>query len=198
MKEILGHKVEKVIVVYRMVYLPCSLATRKYGWSANIERIIKAQDLIDNSMTQYVQSKKTIEEKFAADQFDKTIKDMVWLLFETALLTSGFSLDEPVKFACCIHKLIKLFLTMMSLKKKIPQKRHQKNKQQTNQTLQHKTLTWKKTCHLKFNFVVSGGKKLSGFFFPKLCFLNFKFILNFIFLKYNFQHIQHYHQVANY
>merc|ERR1719229_1502160 len=75
-------------------------------------------------MQSYMQSKKTMEinpqhaivstlkERFTTDPSDKTIKDLVWLLFETSLLTSGFTLTEPVKFAGRIHKLIKLGLAI--------------------------------------------------------------------------------------
>ncbi|KAE8586734.1 hypothetical protein XENTR_v10021746 [Xenopus tropicalis] len=121
-KEILDKKVEKVLLSNRLVESPCCIVTSTYGWSANMERIMKAQALRDNSTMGYMAAKKhleincdhpiieTLRQKAEADKNDKSVKDLVNLLFETALLSSGFSLDDPQTHSNRIYRMIKLGL----------------------------------------------------------------------------------------
>ncbi|XP_078483004.1 heat shock protein HSP 90-alpha [Ciona intestinalis] len=121
-KEILDKKVEKVVVSNRLVQSPCCIVTSQYGWSANMERIMKAQALRDTSTMGYMAAKKHLEInpdhsimeqlrlKAEADKNDKSVKDLVMLLYETSLLASGFSLEDPSTHASRIHRMIKLGL----------------------------------------------------------------------------------------
>merc|ERR1719450_830666 len=122
MKDILDKKVEKVVVSNRLVSSPCCIVTSQYGWTANMERIMKAQALHDTSTMGYMAAKKHLEinpdhsivenlrQRAEADKNDKSVKDLVLLLFETALLSSGFSLEDPAVHAKRIHRMIKLGL----------------------------------------------------------------------------------------
>jgi len=122
MKDILDKKVEKVVVSNRLVNSPCCIVTSQYGWTANMERIMKAQALRDTSTMGYMAAKKHLEinpdhsivenlrQRAEADKNDKSVKDLVMLLFETSLLSSGFSLEDPALHSQRIHRMIKLGL----------------------------------------------------------------------------------------
>merc|ERR1711931_459912 len=121
-KNILDKKVENVLLSNRLEKSPCCIVTSQYGWSANMERIMKAQALRDSNTMGYLQAKKHLEinpnhkivqslkNRVAADKNDKAIRDLVMLMFETSILSSGFTLEDPATHANRIHRMIKLGL----------------------------------------------------------------------------------------
>ena len=121
--------VEKVVLSNRIVDSPCVLVTGEYGWSANMERIMKAQALGNNQNTMYMSGKKTLEinkdHNLVAEihkrvcnvekdtQYnDKGTKDIVILMYQSSLLASGFALSNPQEFNKRIVKMIQLGLSL--------------------------------------------------------------------------------------
>jgi len=123
-KETLGDKVEKVEISRRLDSSPCCIVTSEHGWSAYMERIMKSQALRDNQMATYMLGKKQLEinpqhkiiaelrKRADADKADKTVRDLIHLLFESSLLTSGFTLEDPTNFANRIYRMVSLGLSI--------------------------------------------------------------------------------------
>lgn len=129
LKKVYADKVEKVTVSNRLSTTPCVLATSQYGYSANMERIMRAQAFADPSKAGFMASKKVMEinprhpiivalkdraAKEGADE-DQDTKDIAKLLYDTALLNSGFSMEDPKEFASRMYRLMKSGLSLENL-----------------------------------------------------------------------------------
>ena len=122
MRDILSENIEKVVVSNRLSESPCCLVSSQYGLSANMERIMKAEVLRSNTGLGMNSSKKIMEinpshpiikalsNRINTDKESKSNKDLVWLLYDTTLLSSGFTNNNPVQFSNRILKLISLGL----------------------------------------------------------------------------------------
>jgi molecular chaperone HtpG len=124
MKTILGDNVEKIVVSNRLDSSPCVFVTSEYGWTANMQRIMKAQALRGNDMGSMMMNKKIMEinpynniikrikEKLDDDKSDgkKTLNDLIHLLYDVTLQSSGFTLEDPSSFSNRILKLINIGL----------------------------------------------------------------------------------------
>lgn len=126
-KKTLGDKIEKVSVSNRIENTPAILVTSQYGYSANMERIMRSQAFADPSRAQYLTSKKTMEinprhpiiselnKRVAEDADDEETKDLAMSLYDTAMLNSGFALDDNKEFAQRMYRLLKSGLSLESL-----------------------------------------------------------------------------------
>ena len=118
-KTILGSAVEKVVCSNRLVESPCCIVTTEYGWSANMERIMKAQALGDATARQYMNAKKILEInpthpiiQHMCHNDEHSNKDFVWMLYESSLISSGFTLDEPNAYVKRIYTIIESGLSI--------------------------------------------------------------------------------------
>jgi molecular chaperone HtpG len=118
-KNILGSSVEKVVCSNRLVESPCCIVTAEYGWSANMERIMKAQALGDASARQYMNAKKILEINPAhpiiqhmRENDENSNKDFAWMLYESSLISSGFTLDAPNAYVARIYNIIESGLSI--------------------------------------------------------------------------------------
>jgi len=123
-KTLLGSKVEKIIISNRLTQSPSALVSSAHGWTANMERIIKAQALADKSQYSFYAPRKIMElnprhplvkelnKRVAENAEDPTAKDIGFLLYETASLQSGFSVEDTSAFAQRIVKMLNVGLNL--------------------------------------------------------------------------------------
>jgi len=138
-KEIIGDKVEKVVLSERIEKSPACLVTGEYGWTANMERIMKAQALRDSSMSSYMESKKTLElnpynkiiqelnRRIELDRTDKLIRDLSHLIFDITNIVSGFSIENPTNFSERISRILELGLNISNEKPYLKRNTYKKN-----------------------------------------------------------------------
>jgi len=121
-KKLLGDKIEKMVISNRLTTSPMAIVTGQYGYTANMERLMKAQALNDPSRYSFMASKKTVEinpyhpivkklkEKTAADPEDEDAKELAQILYDSALVSAGFDIDDQPGFNKRMLKLVRVGL----------------------------------------------------------------------------------------
>ena len=117
-KDTLGDRVERVVVSKRIVESPVCLVSGKFGWSANMERIMSAQAFGDNHMHQFMKSRKIMEinpnhkviqsmyRKYGVNKEDRSLKDSVLLLYDVACMSCGFKVENVDVFSNTFYKIL--------------------------------------------------------------------------------------------
>ena len=123
LQKTLDKKVNKIKISNRLVDVPCMITTDNFGWSANMERIMNSQVLGDNQMKQFMVSSKTleinvehpiiknIENSIGDEKREVGIKDIIQLMFDGALLSSGFRIEKPQEFVNKLNRMIEFGLS---------------------------------------------------------------------------------------
>merc|ERR1711970_1345390 len=121
-KETLGTKVEKAVVSNRLLETPAIIVSSQYGWSTNMERIMKAQTMGNNDKANAMTSQKTLEinpahpiirelkSRIEADSKDQEAKDIASTLYDVALVGAGLTPTDTHDFAARLQVLMRLGL----------------------------------------------------------------------------------------
>merc|ERR1712072_833437 len=122
MKDTLGQKIEKAVVSNRLLETPAIIVSSQYGWSTNMERIMKAQTMGTQDKSQQMVSQKTLEinpahplirelkSRVEADDKDKDALDIAHTLFDVALIGTGLTPADPTEFSARVQVLLRLGL----------------------------------------------------------------------------------------
>merc|ERR1711939_574988 len=122
MKETLGTKIEKAVISNRLLETPAIIVSSQFGWSTNMERIMKAQTMGNNDRSQQMMSQKTLEinpahpiirelkSRVENDHKDQEAKDIAHTLFDVALVGTGLTPADPADFAARVQVLMRLGL----------------------------------------------------------------------------------------
>ncbi|KAE8674791.1 Endoplasmin-like protein [Hibiscus syriacus] len=114
-----GENVDEVKISNRLDNTPCVVVTSKFGWSSNMERIMQSQTLSDASKQAYMRGKRVLEinprhpiikelrERVVKDPEDEGVKQTAQLIYQTALMESGFNLPDPKEFASRIYSSVR-------------------------------------------------------------------------------------------
>ncbi|XP_010439073.1 PREDICTED: endoplasmin homolog isoform X3 [Camelina sativa] len=119
-----SENVDDVKISNRLADTPCVVVTSKFGWSANMERIMQSQTLSDANKQAYMRGKRVLEinprhpiikelkDRVASDPEDESVKETAQLMYQTALIESGFILNDPKDFAARIYNSVKSSLSI--------------------------------------------------------------------------------------
>ncbi|XP_029457360.1 endoplasmin [Rhinatrema bivittatum] len=146
----LKDQIEKAILSQRLTESPCALVASQYGWSGNMERIMKAQAYQtgkDISTNYYSSQKKTLEinprhplvknmlKRVVENEDDKTVQDLAVVLFDTATLRSGYQLQDTKEFGNRIERMLRLSLNI-DLEAKVEDEPEEEPEEQADETEQ--------------------------------------------------------------